>query len=287
MKSESKAIERANTVRKGFSSFVVNTILIIFSLTCVFPVFWMFYSSFKDKAGFNNNPVGLPEELYFDNFAHVVMDTLMPVYILNSAVVTVISLLFILLIGYITGYFLSRYKFRGRNVLYAYYMIGMLIPIHALLVPIYILTKNAGLVNRAAGLIIPYVSFGLPTAIFLIESYIRTIPKAIEEAADIDGSSFSRTLFRIVLPMCRPIMVTVAIIQFFQTWNEFSFALVLLSDRRKFTVPLGLTFFKGPYSTNYPMIMAATIISITPVMILYFGFSGKVIAGMTAGAVKG
>lgn len=287
MINDSNSMKRMDNLRNGFSSFVVNAILIVFSITCVYPVFWMFYSSFKNTKGFNNNPVGLPTELYFENYVHVVTKTLMPTYILNSAVITVISLAFILLIGFITGYFLSRFTFKGRNVLYSYYMIGMLIPIHALLVPIYILTKNVGLVNSAGGLIIPYVSFGLPTAVFLIESYVSTVPKAIEEAASIDGSSFARTLLQIMLPMCKPIMVTVAIIQFFASWNEFSFALVLLSDQNKFTVPLGLTFFKGPYATNYPMIMTATIISITPVMILYFAFSGKVIAGMTAGAVKG
>lgn len=282
-----KSVKHVVNPRKSISSILMNAILIIFSITCIYPVFWMIYSSFKTTKEFNNDSVGLPAVFHFENYVQVITKTLMPTYIKNSAVVTIISLILILMIGFITGYFLSRFKFKGRKMLYAYFMVGMLIPIHALLVPIYILTKNVGLINNVAGLVLPYVSFGLPTAVFLIESYVRTIPKAIEEAANIDGSSFSRTLLKIILPMCTPILATVAIIEFFTSWNEFSFALVLLSDQAKFTVPLGLTFFKGPYATNYPMIMTATVVSMTPVMILYFAFSGNVIRGMTAGAVKG
>lgn len=282
-----KSVKHTANWRNAISSFIMNAILIVFSVTCIYPFIWMIYSSFKTPAEFNNNPVGLPAALHFDNYVQVVTETLMPTYIKNSAVVTVISLFFILAFGFIAGYFLSRCKFRGRNMLYAYYMLGMLIPIHALLVPTYILMKNVGLINTLSGLALPYISFGLPTAVFLIESYVRTIPKEIEEAANIDGSSFSRTLMQIILPMCRPIMVTVAIIQFFTCWNEFSFALILLSDQVKFTVPLGLTLFQGPHQTDFPMIMTATIVSITPIMILYFSFSDNIIKGMTAGAVKG
>ena len=273
--------------RITISSFITNAILIVFSITCIYPVIWMLYSAFKTTKDFNNNPIGFPKEIFTDNLVQVFTNTPMLAYMKNSAVITVISLTFILIIGFIAGYFLSRYTFRGRNFLYTYFMIGMLIPIHALLVPIYVLTKGIGLVDTIPGLVLPYVSFGLPTAVFLVESYVRGIPKEMEEAANIDGSSFTRTLFQIMLPMCRPILATVAIIQFFYCWNEFSFSLVLLNTQTKFTVPLGLTFFKGPYSTNYPMIMAATIVSIAPVMILYFAFSGNVIKGMTAGAVKG
>jgi len=281
-----KSVGLAGTLRKAISSFLINAILIVFSITCVYPIFWIIYSSLKTTKDFNNNPVDLPAKLHFENYVHVITKTLMPRYMLNSVVITVISLAFILIIGFITGYFLSRFKFRGCNMLYAYYIIGMLVPIHALLVPMYILTKKVGLINTAVGLILPYVAFGLPIAVFLIDTYVRTIPKEIEEAASIDGASLTRTMFTIILPICKPMLVTVGIIQFFACWNEFIFALVLLNDQNKFTVPLGLTFFKGPYSTNYPMIMAAIVTSIVPVMVLYFAFSGNIIKSMTAGAVK-
>lgn len=282
-----KSVGLAGTPRKAISSFLINAILIVFSITCVYPIFWIIYSSLKTTKDFNNNPVGLPAKLYFENYVQVITKSLMPRNMLNSVVITVISLAFILIIGFITGYFLSRFKFRGRNMLYVYYIIGIVFPIHALLVPMYILIKKVGLIDTAVGLILPYIAFGLPITVFLIGSYVHTIPKEIEEAASIDGASLTRTMFTIILPICRPMLVTVGIIQFFGCWNEFMFALVLLNDQNKFTVPLGLTLFQGPYSTNYPMIMAAVATSIVPVLVLYFAFSGNIIKSLAGGAVKG
>ena len=164
---------------------------------------------------------------------------------------------------------------------------GMLIPIHSLLVPIYLVFKNTGLSNHWYTLIIPYVAFGLPTAIFLVEGFVKGIPTALEEAASIDGSSFSRTLFQIIMPICRPIMTTVAIINVFTCWNEFSFALVLIKDPALQTVPLAMTQFTGQFASDYPKIMAAMLLTMSPIVILYFCFSKQIIKGMVAGAVKG
>ena len=164
---------------------------------------------------------------------------------------------------------------------------GMLIPIHSLLVPIYIVFKNFGLTDKWYTLIIPYVAFGLPIAIFLVEGFIKGIPVALEEAAAIDGSSFSRTLFSIILPVAKPILTTIAIIQTFACWNEFSFALVLVSNSKLQTVPLAMTQFTGQFASDYPKIMAAMLLTMSPIIILYFVFSKQIIKGMVAGAVKG
>ena len=123
--------------------------------------------------------------------------------------------------------------------------------------------------------------------IFLVEGFVRTIPVALEEAAAIDGSSFSYTLWHIIFPICKPILTTVAIIQIFGCWNEFSFALVLIKDVSLQTVPLALTQFKGQFASDYPKQMAAMLITMAPVVILYFAFSREIIKGMVAGAVKG
>ena len=171
--------------------------------------------------------------------------------------------------------------------MYGYFMLGMLVPIHALMIPMYVLFTKTGMGNSWYTLIFPYTAFGIPTAVFLVESYVKNIPKELEEAAAIDGSSFSRTLFTIILPVCVPVLVTVGIIQFFFTWNEFTFALILLNDEALKTVPVGLTIFKGQYSTDYPRMMAAMLLSILPAMVIYFTFSKQIMKGMVAGAVKG
>ena len=131
------------------------------------------------------------------------------------------------------------------------------------------------------------ISFGLPMGIFLVEGYAKGIPVSLEEAAAIDGSSFSRTLWQIIMPMCKPILVTIAIIQIFSCWNEFSFALVLIENVHLQTVPLALTQFKGQFGSDYPKQMAAMLITMLPIVVLYFAFSKQIIKGMVAGAVKG
>ena len=167
------------------------------------------------------------------------------------------------------------------------FLMGMLIPIHSLMVPIYIIFSRTNLSNHWFTLLFPYVAFALPMSIFLVQGYVKGIPVELEEAAAIDGSSFSKTMFGIILPVCKPILVTVAIINVFSCWNEFSFALILIKDRILYTVPLGLKQFTGQFSSDYPKMMAAMLLTMSPVVVFYFAFSKQIIKGMVAGAVKG
>lgn len=275
--------------RHMFSKVFVNIILIIFSLSCIFPLVWMFYSSLKEKRVFNADIVGLPANPTISNYTKVLTNPDYHIYqsMFNSLRTTFISILLIVTCGFIVGYIISRIKFKLNRVIYALFLMGMLIPIHSLLVPIYIVFKNFGLTDKWYTLIIPYVAFGLPIAIFLVEGFVKGIPVALEEAAAIDGSSFSRTLFSIILPVTKPILTTIAIIQTFACWNEFSFALVLISNTKFQTVPLAMTQFTGQFASDYPKIMAAMLLTMSPILVLYFVFSKQIIKGMVAGAVKG
>lgn len=266
---------------------ICNLVFIIFSFTCVFPIIWIFYSSFKTQAEFMQSPVALPKVMDFTNYISVFTSTSMPKYMLNSARNTLFAVIIIIFISFLAAYVLSRYKFRGRKAVYNYFIMGMLIPIHALLVPMYVQLNGLGLTNHWYTLLFPYIGFGLPISIMLIESYISSIPEELEEAAAIDGCSFIRTLFQIVFPLASPILATVAIIQFFAVWNEFTFALILVNNDNLRTVPVGLTMFKGAYTVDYPRMMTGIIVTMLPVMILYFIFSKRIIEGMVAGAVKG
>ncbi len=276
-------------VKNGVLGVILNGILMIFSLTCIFPLVWMLYSSFKEKRAFNADIMGLPTEPTLVNYIRILTnsDYHLAESMWNSVRTTALSVFFIVLFGFIVGYILARVRFRGNRLLYMMFLMGMLIPIHSLLVPIYVVFNNTGMSNKWFTLLLPYVSFGLPLSIFLVEGYVKSIPIALEEAAAIDGSSFSRTLWTIILPMCKPILVTVAIIQVFGNWNEFSFALVLIKDVALQTVPLALTQFKGQFASDYPKQMAAMLITMSPIIVLYFAFSKEIIKGMVAGAVKG
>lgn len=274
----------------GVLAVVINLILWIFSLSCIYPLVWMFYSSLKKKRQFNADIIGLPTEPTFSNYIKVLTnkDYHLGSSMVNSVRTTVLSVLLILVFGFIVGYILARVQFKFNRALYAIFLMGLLIPVHSLLVPIYVVFNKAGMANQWYTLIIPYVAFGLPIAIFLIEGFIRSIPIELEEAAAIDGSTFLNTMTTIILPVSRPILTTVAIIQSFSCWNEFSFALVLCSRNQKLqTVPLAMTNFKGQFASDYPKIMAGMLITMLPIVVLYFAFSKKIIEGMVAGAVKG
>ena len=264
-------------IRKGILAVFMNLILIVFSLSCIFPMIWMLYSSLKEKRAFNADIVGLPKNPTLINYIRILSnsDYHLGESMFNSVRTTTLSIILIVLFSFIVGYILARVHFKGNRALYVMFLMGMLIPIHSLLVPIYVVFKNCGISDQWY------------TLLFLVEGYVKTIPVSLEEAAAIDGSSFSNTLWRIILPITKPILVTVAIIQIFSCWNEFSFALVLIKNVSLQTVPLALTQFKGQFASDYPKQMAAMLITMSPIVILYFAFSKQIIEGMVAGAVKG
>ena len=277
----------AKKVGKSIGKVICNGLLLVFSFSCIFPMVWIFYSSFKTQAEFTQSSTALPQALNLKNYISVFTQTKLGMYMLNSARNTILSVLIIIVFSFLAGYVLSRYRFRGRSLIYNYFIMGMLIPVHALLVPMYVQLRQSGLTNHWYTLLFPYVAFGLPISIMLIESYIASIPKELEEAAAIDGCGFFRCLFQIVFPLAMPIVSTVAIIQFFAVWNEFSFSLILVNSDTLRTVPVGLTMFKSAYTVDYPRLMAGIMTTTLPVMILYFVFSKRIIEGMVAGAVKG
>lgn len=275
---------------KGVLGVVLNVLLWIFSLVCIFPLVWMLYSSFKTKREFNASIISLPDAPSLVNYVKIFAnkDANLLGAMGNSARTTLLSVLLIVIFSFVVGYILARVSFPLNRPLYIMFLMGMLIPIHSLLVPIYIIFNRSGMANQWYTLLFPYVAFNLPVSLFLVEGYVKGIPIELEEAAAIDGSSFSKTMFSIILPICRPILTTVAIINVFSCWNEFSFALVLISNNKAIsTVPLALKNFTGQFSSDYPKMMAAMLITMAPVVILYFIFSKQIIKGMVAGAVKG
>ena len=272
---------------KIFRSIIANLIVAVISITCLYPIIWLIYSSMKTSAEFDANVISLPSVWNMDNFKKVLEISNMGRYMMNSIFTAVCSVLIILLFSFIIGYFLARYQFRGRWVIYGCFLVGMLIPVHSLMIPIYVIFSKLGLSDKQITLILPYVAFQMPVAMYIVEIYIHSIPQEVEEAAAIDGAKFSTILFRIILPMAIPALTTAGIIAFFYCWNEFSFALVLTTQEKLRTIPLGLAMFKGSYTTNYPMLMAAMTIAIAPALVLYGCFSKNIMNGMLAGAVKG
>lgn len=266
---------------------IFNVTMILFSVTCIFPIIWILYSSLKTKDEFILNIISLPKNIQFDNFYKAFIEGKMYTYFISSVLNSVTTVFFVLLIAFCLGYILSRYRFPGRDFIYTLFIAGMLIPMYALIVPLFIQFKTLGLHDKFFTLIIPYIAIRLPLAIFLFESFIKTIPVELDEAAYMDGATTFFTMVKVILPVCKPVMSTVLILSFLDTWNEFPFALVLVTKEAFRTIPVGLTNFYGQYTTDYTTLMAAMVISILPVIFVYLMFNKKIIQGMTAGAVKG
>ncbi|MFT4006468.1 MAG: carbohydrate ABC transporter permease [Lacrimispora sp.] len=270
-----------------FRGVAANAFVVLFSVTCIFPIIWMIYSSLKTDKEFSLNILSLPARPEFGNYTRAISEGNIGSYFMNSMFNTLTALVVVLVIAFVTGYCISRFRFKGRTFIYYMFLSGMLIPIYALLIPIFVEFKTLGLLNKKFTLILPYIAFALPTAVFLVESSVESVPIEVEEAACIDGSSFLNTMFRIVMPMCRPVLSTVAILTFLSTWNEFPLALVLIRSNALKTMPIGLTNFVGAYTVNYPLMLAALVVSTLPVVIMYLLFYNQIMKGMTAGAVKG
>lgn len=265
---------------------VTNLIVVAFSLTCIFPIIWIMYSSFKTQHEFELNIVSLPVSLYFENYVSAFSVGKLHKYLWNSAYVSAVSVLLTVLIGFVTGYFLSRYRFRGRNVLYTMFLFGMIIPVYGLLVPLFIEFRNLNMLDNRLSLVLPEVTFALPLVIFLIESFVKGIPTEMEEAAYVDGANLVTTMARVVFPMCGPVLSTCIILSFLNIWNEFPFALILINSQELKTIPVGLTHFAGTFTVNYPQLMAGINVAIMPVILVYLIFYKRIIQGMVAGAVK-
>ena len=275
-------------IRKGILAVFMNLILIIFSLSCIFPMIWMLYSSLKEKRAFNADIVGLPKNPTLINYIRILSnsDYHLGESMFNSVRTTTLSIILIVLFSFIVGYILARVHFKGNRALYVMFLMGMLIPIHSLLVPIYVVFKKCGISDQWYTLLLPYVSFGLPMGIFLVEGYVKTIPVSLEEAARIDGASTWRIFWTIIFPLMSPINATIAILTALWAWNDFLLPLIILTDQSNQTIPLAQYVFSSQFATNYPMAFSSYLMAMAPVLVVYIFAQKWVVGGVMRGAVK-
>ncbi|MEC5188068.1 MULTISPECIES: carbohydrate ABC transporter permease [Geobacillus] len=277
---------RIRNAKLTITTPIIYVILTIYAIVNVYPIIWMAINSFKSEQEFAVNQFGIPKKFVLENFMNAWEIANFGVLFKNSIFVSLAATFFTVLIGALASYFLARFEFKFSNVVYGFFAFGLLIPIHSTLVPIFILMKNLDLLNKPYTLLFPYIAFHLPITIFVLTSFMKAFPKSIEESAVIDGAGLFRRFWSIVLPMSRPALATVIILNFIYNWNEFAFALVLINDQNLQTLPLGLANFAGQFTTNYGAQMAGLTMSIIPIIVFYLLFEKNIVKGMTAGAVK-
>ena len=256
-------------------------------LVALIPFAFMIFNSFRKQFDmFKQGVFHLPQPWYFENYPHIVQNGFFG-YFLRSTLIVAVSLVLMLIISSFAAYPLSRMKFKLRNFIYAGIIAMMSIPMHVTLIPIFKMTNAMGLYNNKFSLIGPYVAFALPMSVFILTGFMMTIPREVEEAATIDGCNKYGMFFRIMLPLSKSGLSTLAIYNGVSMWNEFAFANTFLNTASEKTLPLALGQFKGEFSMNMPMILAVLVISALPMIILFIIFQDKLVKGMMAGAVKG
>jgi raffinose/stachyose/melibiose transport system permease protein len=267
---------------------LVHLALIGYALISVFPVFLTIINSMKDRNAIFRNPMQLPTQKTFDlvGYATVLGQGDFATYFQNSFIVTVVSIALVLLFGAMAAFALSEYRFRGNTLMGLYLAIGIMIPIRLGTVAILQGMVATGLVNTLTALILVYTAQGIPLAVFILSEFMRTVSDDLKNAGRIDGLSEYAIFFRLVLPLVRPALATVAVFTMIPIRNDLWFPLILAPGEATKTVTLGSQIFIGQFVTNWNAVLAALSLAILPVLILYFIFSRQLIRGITSGAVK-
>lgn len=251
------------------------------------PFFFMIINSFRKQFDMLQQGVfHLPDPWFFDNYVNVVSHGFFG-YFLRSVIVVAISLVLMLAISAFAAYPLARMSFKLNPFIYALIVAMMSVPMHVTLIPIFKLTTSVGLYDSLGSLIGPYVAFALPMSVFILTAFMKTIPKEVEESAEIDGCNRYQNFFKMILPLSKSGLSTLAIYNGVSMWNEFAFANTLLITPEKKTLPLALGQFKGEHSLDIPIILAVLTLSVLPMITLFIVFQDKLVKGMMAGAVKG
>ena len=208
-------------------------------------------------------------------------------YIVRMGVILVAMAMIALFFGAMAAFAIARMRWKLSGFMHTFFLIGMMVPVHCVLIPLFVRFAKLGLTNSQGGLMIPYITFSLPMTIFLLTGFFRSMPGEMFEAAAIDGCGIYGCFFRIALPLCRTGFFVSGLMTFINNWNELLLAMVFISDPMKKTLPVTLTYFVGPYATNYVQMFAAIIIAIAPTVVVYSLFSNQIVEGLTTGAVKG
>jgi ABC-type glycerol-3-phosphate transport system permease component len=267
------------------SRTMIYVILIALVVVEAFPLVWMLLTSVKNSREVFGT--FLPASLDFSNFGRVWVGFNLPRHLLNSAYVTTLTVGIIVAVSTMGGYAFARFEFKGRDAIFYACLGAMMIPGQALLIPMFQFLKNIGLLNNLTGLSISYLGGGTAFALFLMRAFFMSLPKDLGEAARIDGASEFGVFWRVYLPLARPGIATVVIIQSMSTWNEFMYATTFISTPALRTIQPALFQAMGEFSTDYTALSSGLILALIPVVTVYLILQRQFIEGMTAGALKG
>ena len=283
-------IEKRNEVHGFFNNGIIQFALILLAISQLYPIFWLFTSSFKASVDIRTRIFALPTAISFENYDFGELGRrgiTIPIYFKNSVIVTTVSLVILVAISLLAGYAIAKLRFPGKNALLIIFISLLGIPALSLMLPIFYFLSKIGLLNNYFGLIFPYVAINAPFSILLFQAYFREFPNELLDAAKIDGCGSVRAFLSVVMPISKGSISAVIIINFINIWNEFLFSLIIMTDNSVKTLPVGLLAFRGEYVVDWGPLLAAMVVVIVPTIIFYFIFHRNIVKGVTAGSIKG
>lgn len=265
---------------------LIQIILVANTFIMLAPIVIMVFSAFKTNMEIFQSPFSLPDFSHVTNFVKIWTQTNFLRYLLNSFVVTGASMACILTLGTMAAYAIARYEFFGASFILMFFLAGLTLPLKLAIIPLFMLMRDLGILNNQLSLIAVYTAMGLPTTVFIMTGFIRTLPNELEDAARMDGASEARIMWSIMLPLVRPALVIAGIQNVVPIWNDFFFPLVFIQNDNLKTLPQGLTTFMGEYTTDWGVLFSGLTLSAAPIIIIYIVLSRQFISGMTSGAIK-
>ncbi|WP_406099317.1 carbohydrate ABC transporter permease [Streptomyces sp. NBC_01013] len=261
-------------------------VALLFIGVCIAPMLYIVLGGFRTNSQITTSPAAPPHPWVLGNYVSVLRSTTFWGEFANSLIVGLASTVGIVVLGLMVSFVLARYDFKLKGAMYSLFAAGLMFPMVIAITPLYIVIKELGLVDNLFGVIVPQIAFGLPTTVIILVPFLRAIPHEIEEAAAIDGASRLGFFFRMVIPLSLPGVVTVSILAFIGSWNNYVLPLYILNSQANFTLPLGVQAFSSQYSLDTAKVLAFTSLAMLPALIFFSIFEKRIVGGLT-GAVKG
>jgi len=272
--------ERASLVLK-------YAILIFFSLLILVPLMVTVMGGFKTNPDLMLTPFSIPQTWHVENYVDILQGNTFWQQLFNSTFIMLGTAIGVVILASMAAFVFSRIHFRGRELLFGFMTVGLLFPIAVAILPLYITLRQAGLVDTHWGIILPQVAFALPLNILILRGFFAAVPMELEEAAAIDGCGSIGFFWRILLPLVRPALAAVVVLTMVASWNNFFLPLLVLNTEALYTLPLGIMQFQGQYGSDWARVMAYISLSLVPTILFYLLAERQIVAGLTAGAVKG
>ena len=273
--------------RRTVARVVLYVIAWVAAIATLVPLLYAILGGFRDTGQLSTSPVALPDPWVFSNYTDLVQSGTFLRQLGNSTLIALVSTLLTVPLAALAAFVFARFAFRGRELFYTLFTIGLLFPVAIAILPIFIMVRKLGLLDNPLGVALPQAAFGLPMTIIILRPFFASIPSDLQDAAAIDGAGPFRFFWKILLPLSRPVLATVSVLAIVGSWNAFLLPLVVLTDSAQWTLPLGVTNYSQQYTTDTARVLAFTTLSMVPALVFYAFAERQLIRGLTSGAVKG